>query len=526
VGQDGWANSEGFAISKDNKDGVDRVTTILIVVHNPEAASDVASFLSRNGWRSVVCPSVSSPEFLKEFSQAGLLVTDLVPPVLRLLQVNASSLLSGVLPLLILAAPGHCAGFAAMLPSGRGACLPFQHDAQFLRRVEMAARELIDRQAAEPPAVEPAGLPSKRVVADPAHSRRPNRLGKAMPRPDRLISDIAHDLRTPLAAIGEFAALMESGMAGATTEQQQRYLGAIERRCQEAARMIDNLLDGAKLHSGRIHPHREPLELAAVLAEMRESLAPALRHSGVRMQIDVPDSLPRLFADRDMLGRVVANLVSNAIKFSPPQGVITLCADRHSVATARVSVIDCGDGIAPQDMRRIFRRFEQGSNRVAGGVGLGLSIVRQLVRLHGGRVTAESTPGKGSRFNFTVPLFLPAALLRRHLADAAKQAAAPTVWLFDCPARERYSAIHRLITATVRARDLVLPEADGRRIVLITAARDPQRLVDRIRQQVQMHRVTGTYVQRLTTDELTRMLDGTPVWPAQRTHAQAPPLAG
>src|SRR5262249_42859344 len=154
----------------------------------------------------------------------------------------------------------------------------------------------------------------------------------------------------------------------------------------------------------------------------------SIQHSEVRFASEVPDDLPRVFVDRDMLSRILANLLSNALKFSPAGGAVSIRAERHSVSMIRLSVSDSGIGISAEDMRRIFRRFEQGSHPVRSGVGLGLAIVRQLVKLHGGALTAESTPGRGSRFQITLPRFLPVAIVRKHMASLARSSVPATVW--------------------------------------------------------------------------------------------------
>jgi signal transduction histidine kinase len=340
---------------------------------------------------------------------------------------------------------------------------------------------------------------TKQVSIDQAHRPHAARTARrALHRQDRLVSNIAHDLRTPLTAIYEFARLMTSGLGGEINEKQRRYVGIIERRCQEAARMLDDLLDGAKLQSGRIHPHRQAVSLGDILADVNETLEPVVQHSGVHFSMDVADDLPRVFADRDMLGRILGNLISNALKFSPPDGAVTVRAERQSVSLARISVIDTGDGIAPEELRRIFRPFEQGPNRARNGVGLGLSIVRELVRLHGGRVTAESTPGKGSRFHFTLPLFIPAAIVRRYLTTLTKRnAPSITAWSFTCPQPERYDAIHRLISCSVPAADLVLPDDANRRIVLFTQHEGPDLLVGQLVQHIRSLSASVPTVHRL-----------------------------
>jgi nitrogen-specific signal transduction histidine kinase len=339
------------------------------------------------------------------------------------------------------------------------------------------------REVSIPEDAEPIIL--KQVSPDVAHNHRQGRNArKRLDRQVQFISDIAHDLRTPLSAIGEFAQLLRSGQTGDLSGLQQRYVGIIERRCGDAARLIGNLLDGARLQSGCIHPHRQALELPEIFGDIRETMELAIRHSGTQFAIATPADMPRVFADRDMLTRILANLVSNAIKFSPANSTVTIRAERFSVSMARVSVIDCGTGISSQDLRKIFHRFRQGSNHAPTGVGLGLAIVRELVQVHGGNVVVESAMGKGTRFHFTLPLFIPSALIRRYLGQLVKDPSlTATAWWIDCDEAKR-AAVHRLISATVRARDLVLPEGEQGRILLMTQSKRPESLMRRLCRQI------------------------------------------
>jgi hypothetical protein len=195
---------------------------------------------------------------------------------------------------------------------------------------------------------------------------------------------------------------------------------------------------------------------------------------------------------------------------------------------ARISVIDSGSGISPEDLRRIFHRFQQGSNHAQHGAGLGLAIVRELVKLHGGRVTVESTPGKGSRFHFTLPLFLPKAILRRHLALLSRgMQSRASAWAFTLTDAAKYDAIHRLITATVRARDLVLPDDARRHILLVTQSRQPDRLIERLLQQVASYSSSVPSVSRLDQTQVVSWLANmTSRSPIPSDSAQPAQLAG
>jgi hypothetical protein len=232
--------------------------------------------------------------------------------------------------------------------------------------------------------------------------------------------------------------------------------------------------------------------------DVLDTLNVAVQDSGIAVHTEMLEGMPPVFADRDMLGRIVGNLVSNAIKFSPPHSTVTIRSERSSVSMARVSVIDSGSGISPEDLRRIFHRFEQGSNHAQHGVGLGLAIVRELVKLQGGRVTVESVPGKGSRFHFTLPLFLPTAIVRRHMSALGRSGGMPaSAWVLTLQNPTKYDAVHRLITATVRARDLVLPGDSRNSILLVTQARHPERLLAQLQRQTATYGNTVLTVKRL-----------------------------
>jgi signal transduction histidine kinase len=463
---------------------------ILIVLQNSGLAAEIGNRLRRDAHVAKVCPSVCGSEFLKEFPDASLIITDLAPPVLKLLPVGGTRLLNGSIPVLLLASPGHCSAFTKMLRAGTDRCLALEWGMDIFDAVSAAVRSMAVPQ---PAGTEAASEPvcsirgqEKRIAADSAHEHRADRFTRrVMSRQVRFVSNIAHDLRTPLTAISEFAELMQSGLSGDMNEQQRRYVGIIERCCGEAARMVYDLLDGARLQTGHIHPHRQAIDLGSVFTDVLDSLEPAIRQSGIVLKTETAGELPRLFADRDMLGRIIGNLISNAIKFSPPSSTVTVRAERFSVSLARISVIDSGSGIASQDLRRIFHRFEQGSNPGRRGVGLGLAIVRELVKLHGGRVTVESTPGRGSRFHFTLPLFLPTAIVRRQLASQSENRNGPaTAWSITVHDAAKYDAIHRLMSASVRSRDLILPEDSRRYLLVITHSKQPERYMERLRQQI------------------------------------------
>jgi len=147
------------------------------------------------------------------------------------------------------------------------------------------------------------------------------------------------------------------------------------------------------------------IELRGLVDELREQMQPLAAEKEIALEVDVPDALPTLRADRAKLRRVLVNLVSNALKFTPRGGRVRLSAAAEA-GQVRVSVTDTGVGIPREDLRDIFDKYAQARSRATRsekGTGLGLYITRQLVELHGGRIEVQSEVGKGSTFSFTIP---------------------------------------------------------------------------------------------------------------------------
>ena len=227
----------------------------------------------------------------------------------------------------------------------------------------------------------------------------------AMRAKDEFLATVSHELRTPLSAILGWAAMLQrgsvddAGRAGA--------LETIVRNARAQAQLIEDLLDAARIMSGKLKPDLEPVELTAVVSLAVDSI----RHAALAKQIDlrlaVVPAPYQVMGDAIRLQQVVGNLLSNAIKFTPRGGSveITLTSDDRG---ARLTIEDTGDGIDPKFLPHVFDRFRQAdgtSTRRHGGLGLGLSIVRHLVEMHGGIVQAYSAgEGQGARFTVHLPL--------------------------------------------------------------------------------------------------------------------------
>ncbi|MNT47759.1 Alkaline phosphatase synthesis sensor protein PhoR [compost metagenome] len=174
-------------------------------------------------------------------------------------------------------------------------------------------------------------------------------------------------------------------------------------------KLIDDVLDFAKLEAKRLDLHTEPICVAELVRDTEMLIAPLLTEKGLRWEIDVPDALPLIQADAVRIRQVLLNLVSNAIKFTPHGGSVTIRAwlekaTGRKAAQVAISVTDSGCGISPENQKLIFERFRQVRDREARGTGLGLPIAKRLVELHGGRIGLTSAVDQGSTFTFTVPL--------------------------------------------------------------------------------------------------------------------------
>jgi PAS domain S-box-containing protein len=219
---------------------------------------------------------------------------------------------------------------------------------------------------------------------------------------DDLVGMISHDLRTPLNTVYNQAHLLRRHPDDAA--QVEVRASAVLKSCERMSAMIQDLVEATLLEGGRLHVSPEPVDLAEVVPELLERLRGALEIE--RVSIAVEPGLPRALADPQRLERILVNLLTNALKYSPPQGEVTLelASDPDGVA---IVVSDRGIGIAPEDVPHVFERFFRARGaRQPEGLGLGLYITRLLVQAHGGRIDVSSQLGQGSTFRVVLPAAL------------------------------------------------------------------------------------------------------------------------
>ena len=218
------------------------------------------------------------------------------------------------------------------------------------------------------------------------------------------VANVSHELRTPLTVIKGFTETLTDG-ALIDPVNGPKFLATIGRHVDQLTNLVDDLLEVSRLESSPELPRPQNVDLAAVVRKTADFLQPAAQKKSQTIALEVSGHLPRVLGNPDYLHRAIANLVDNAIKYTPEGGTITVraIAEREAVV---VEVIDNGIGIAASELDRVFERFyrvDRSRSREMGGTGLGLSIVKHVAQVHGGSIEVSSIPGKGSTFRLQIP---------------------------------------------------------------------------------------------------------------------------
>lgn len=236
----------------------------------------------------------------------------------------------------------------------------------------------------------------------------------------KFLSTLAHELRSPLNAIHGYLDLVLDDIAGPLNEQQREFVQRARAGSEHLYALLEDLLIIARADSGQLHLNREESNLEEIIANAFDELQITAVDNGVTITMDIPADFPPIYVDSVRVQQVLRNLLSNGLRFTPSGGYITVTTrvrssipespqetERESV---EVQVQDTGVGISPPHQQRIFERFYQVPRSAGGrgsGQGLGLAIVKMIVELHGGQVSVESAPDRGSTFTFTLPCLQP-----------------------------------------------------------------------------------------------------------------------
>ena len=219
------------------------------------------------------------------------------------------------------------------------------------------------------------------------------------------VSAVSHELRTPLAAIKGYASLLASGQFGALAAAQAERLAKIEKHTDLLTNLINNLLDIARIESGRVTMGQSPIEVGELMTTVLEIIKPQVDAKRIDLKTRA-DGVTQVLGDPTHLPRVFVNLLSNAVKYTPEGGSITVTLKRDG-AQALVSVQDTGCGIDPQELPKLFQEFYRTSNPInerVRGTGLGLALAKRIIEAHHGQIWVESQLGQGTTFSFTLPV--------------------------------------------------------------------------------------------------------------------------
>jgi len=386
---------------------------VLLADDNADMRSYVHGLLTSQRWAvEAVCDGEAA---LRSFRACppDLVLADVMMPGLDgfgLLQALKADEATRAVPVILLSARASEADSIAGVQSGADDYLvkPF------------SARDLVSRVAAR---LEIAGV---RAASQARERALLEELRIADRRKDELLSELAHELRNPIAAIGLALAVLEGSPVGSA--RAAGYRATARRQLGTLVRLVDDLLDAARIRHGMAELRKAPEDLAEIVRDAVADARPAIDGRGHALTVvTAPGPFP-LMADATRLEQVLVNLLANAVKFTEPGGEITVRLEREEARGAAFSVLrvrDTGRGIPREMLDKVFERFIQAHDAVdrrLGGLGIGLALVKALVEMHGGSVSAHSEGlGRGSEFVVRLPLSEPAA----SSADAASEAAPP-----------------------------------------------------------------------------------------------------
>ena len=337
-------------------------------------------------------------------------------------------------------------------------------------------RDLTDQKAAEAALVRGIALEEENL-----------RVQEASRLKSEFLANMSHELRTPLNAIIGFAELLHDGQVTPDMPEFKDFMHDILKSGQHLLQLINDVLDLSKVEAGRLEFHPEETSLDRLLAESIGILRPLASQKNLAITHEIDPAVNRVFVDRSRLKQVLYNYLSNAIKFTPENGRVSVRVTAEDDRHFRVDVTDTGVGIAAADLPRLFIEFNQleaGAAKKHQGTGLGLALTRRLVEAQGGRVAVTSTPGAGSTFSAILPR---QATHGTPLADPrsipSKRIGAPSVLVIEDEAADQQAIVNALNdagfnveTANSRAQalnklsaqsfdaitlDLILPDANG-----------------------------------------------------------------
>lgn len=312
---------------------------------------------------------------------------------------------------------------------------------------------------------------------------------------DDFVSTVSHELRTPLTSIKGYVDLILEGDAGDINDTQKEFLDIVKSNSDRLVNLINDLLDISRIESGRIHFKVKPTQIKDIMQNVIDTFKNLMNQKDMKLEVDLGDSLPLVAADSERVGQVAMNIVSNAVKYTPAGGKVTIkIKENKGKGEVIVSVSDTGIGISKEDQISLFTKFYRVDSTLTqevGGSGLGLSICKTIIELHGGNIWVESNVGEGSTFSFSVPI---AVKKPKKIKEKAARAGAGEKVLVVDDEKDIANLVQRYLE---KRGYLVIKAYDGEQAIKIAK----EELPDIITLDIMMGQVDGFDVLRILKED-------------------------
>jgi hypothetical protein len=403
---------------------------ILLIEDNPGHVELVRRGLSRSGMKHAfhTVPLLSAGLAMLGEQQFDVVLSDLsLPDSSGLATVHRICEQAPAAPVIVLTSLDDEDTAVAALDCGAQDYIVKDSDGITWPRLRQAIHYAVQRQLMRN---EKHGLLCQLQEATGLLEKKNRHLAKLYRTAQEFVDHVSHEFRTPLSIIKEYASLVRDGIVGQVNEDQWRLLNVIDDRSDDLNTMVDDMLDISKLKAGLLSGWRKPCTIAQIVQHVLPALERKAVTRAVTFEKDIPADLPTVYCDAEKAGRVIINLVVNAIKFAGEPGLVRVWArSQPDDGEVVVGVTDNGPGIDEKHLAKIFRRFSQLDNNVrtsTKGFGLGLSIAKELTTINLGSMTVQSQRGSGSTFEFTIPYAIPREVVGRYLARLAGRSGAPS----------------------------------------------------------------------------------------------------
>ena len=331
-------------------------------------------------------------------------------------------------------------------------------------------------------------------VSNSELNRRNERLRELTESAHRFVDDVAHEFRTPLTVIKEFASIIDDGLGGEVTTKQHEYLRFIVDATRDLSGLIDDFLNSSKLRSNMLRVTRRATPVGQILDTIWPMILTRAGARQIEVVREVQDGLPDVYVDADKAQRTLLNLVVNAIKYSDSGQRIVVGVGWHDDDSLRISVRDEGPGLPEEACRKLFERFsrvcDSAQQESISGFGLGLNIVRELAGINMGEVLVESELGEGSEFSFTMPVNRCRSIVRQYVRHMEKRAPRSLVSALVIDSRGSegdLKSMREVMEGACRAHDILLACRSGERFLMLAQSDADQSLDKRVRDMLQKH---------------------------------------